>query len=189
MSKSYVITYAGQYESTLASCGAPINETVYPTWQAAMMDIARVWPGDTKTVFAEMEAVEGAEGYYVYRNEEDAENDQDGSIAIAVIEEAPAAELTVTLTGDGMGEESDEADYDAWVAYVTDRLSIDGVEITVDALPFGHGGSTRTKANAAANAKGDVEQDVRDQLVALWDAFCADDSAWPAREESECTTI
>lgn len=191
MSKSYVITYAGQYESTLASCGAPINKTVYPTWQAAMMDIARVWPGDTKAVFAEMEAVEGAEGVrYVYRNEEDAER--------AIIEEAPAAELTVTLTGDGMGEESDEADYDAWVAYVTDRLSIDGVKITVDALPFGQGGRTRIEANASAasrpptrpwEANGDVEQDVRDQLAALWDAFCADESAWPARDESESASL
>ena len=188
MSK-FVITYAGQYESTLKSCGSPINETLYDTWQDAMMDIARVWPGDTKTVFAEMEAVEGADGHYVYRNDEDADADDTGADAIAIIEAAPAAEVTVTLRGDGMGEESDEADYDAWVAYVTDRLSLDGVDVTVDAARFGEGGRTRIVAKQGASDRRDLEQDVRDQLVALWDSFCADDSAWPSREESATASV
>ena len=107
---------------------------------------------------------------------------------IAIIEAAPAAEVTVTLRGDGMGEESDEADYDAWVAYVTEHLEIDGVEVTVDAARFGEGGSTRVVAGGFTDRR-DIEQDVRDQLAVLWDAFCADESAWPAREESESASV
>lgn len=69
------------------------------------------------------------------------------------------------------------------------RQSAFNIHISGDALPFGVGGRTRIKANASAEAKGDVEQDVRDQLVALWDAFCADESAWPARDESESASV
>lgn len=88
---SFTFSYAGQFESTLVvtTPGASrVSDLRYATLEAAMMDLARVMPGDTKAIYADLEAREGAEGWYVYRDETDADADETGASAIAVIAEA-----------------------------------------------------------------------------------------------------
>lgn len=91
MSKSstYVIRYAGQYESALAVCRSPIRTTRYESVVMAERDIAMVREGDTETLLAAQVSVRGDDGWYVYASQEDADADDDGSSAIAVIERAP----------------------------------------------------------------------------------------------------
>lgn len=88
MSKSttYVIRYAGQYASALAACRCPIKTTRYESVEAAERDIAMVREGDTATLLADQVSVRGEDGWYVYASQEDADSDDDGSSAIAVIE-------------------------------------------------------------------------------------------------------
>lgn len=90
---SFTFSFAGQFESTLVvtTPGARrVSDLRYATIEAAMMDLARVMHGDTKAIYADLEAREGAEGWFVYRDEADADADDTGAAAIAVIEEAPA---------------------------------------------------------------------------------------------------
>lgn len=78
-----IIRNAGQYESTLAATGTPIRTTTYGKRWQAVRDLARVAgvPED------EMSVAAGGEGdtWYVYRSEEDRDNDPDGSRAMAII--------------------------------------------------------------------------------------------------------
>lgn len=91
MSKSttYVITRAGQYEGTMAACRIPVRTTRYESVEAAMRDLAMVREGDTATLLAAQVSVRGDDGWYVYASQDDADSDDDGSCAIAVIERAP----------------------------------------------------------------------------------------------------
>lgn len=88
-STSYVITSAGQYEGTMAACRIPVRTTRYATVEAAERDIAMVREGSTEELLETQVSVHGEDGWYVYASQEDADRDQDGSRAIAVIERAP----------------------------------------------------------------------------------------------------
>ena len=75
----------------------------------------------------------------------------------------------ITLTSYNMGNVT-EADYDGWVAFVTEKLSSEaGVEVEVDAAPFGRGGeSDRVSADSAED-----ERAIRLAMVELWERWCA----------------
>lgn len=86
-SPRYTIRSAGCHDSTLAATGTPVG-TVYPTLGAAMRELARAIPGDTARLFAGMVAVESCDGsddVYVYLTDEDADADDTGESAIAVL--------------------------------------------------------------------------------------------------------
>lgn len=85
---TYIIQTAGHLDSTLAACRVPVRETAYPSRRAAMRDLAMVIPGDTDAILADMVAVDGSDGWYVYTSQGDADGDGDGSHAIAVIARA-----------------------------------------------------------------------------------------------------
>lgn len=89
-STSYVIRYAGQYESALAACRCPIKTTRYESVVMAERDIAMVREGDTAALLAAQVSVRGDDGWYVYASQDDADADDDGSSAIAVIESSNA---------------------------------------------------------------------------------------------------
>ena len=88
-STSYVIRYAGQYESALAACRCPIRTTRYESVETAERDIAMVREGSTDELLAEQVSVRADDGWYVYASQDDADADDDGSSAIAVIARAP----------------------------------------------------------------------------------------------------
>lgn len=86
LAPQYTIRSAGCHDSTLAATGTPVG-TVYPTLSAAMRELARVIPGDTARLFADMVAVESCDGsdVYVYLTDEDADADDTGESALAVL--------------------------------------------------------------------------------------------------------
>lgn len=90
-----------------------------------------------------------------------------------------SADAVVTLGRDGMGPEADESDYLAWVAYVENHIDdATGLDVRVD---------TRSARDVQDDAirvyrDGYEEADVHDALQSLWEAFCADPTAWPNRE-------
>lgn len=85
----YVIDYAGSYEGTFAATRSPVRETLYTTRNAALKDLAMVIPGDTEAILKDMVQVKGEEGWYVYLNQEDADADDTGASALALIARAP----------------------------------------------------------------------------------------------------
>lgn len=168
---SFVITYAGQLESQMASCRIPIRTTKYNTIGEAKTDIAMMIPGVTTDILANMVAVKG-DGWYVYADQDAADADDDGSSAIACIMRAP--KVTVTLSSHGMGDDATEADFDAYVEFVTERLDVPGVDLTVEAAEYGQPGEERGDDEARAT--------VRDELERLWELFCNSPEAWPATD-------
>jgi hypothetical protein len=79
---TYVIRNAGQYESTLASTGTPIRATVYTDRRAAMLDLARV----ARLHLPDMVACAGGDSdWYVYASQEDADADDTGESAMAIV--------------------------------------------------------------------------------------------------------
>jgi hypothetical protein len=85
-SKSFVISYAGQHESALKSCGEPCREHEYATPADAKYAFACVWPAETDATLASMVEVRTDDGIYIYLDQDDADNDPDGSQAVACIE-------------------------------------------------------------------------------------------------------
>lgn len=84
---------------------------------------------------------------------------------------------TVILGRDGMGDAADEDDFDAWVAYVTERIdAASGLDVDVQTR-----GARDVQSTGYPGAMDDEAQTLRDALVTLWADFCADDSAWPKR--------
>ena len=82
---------------------------------------------------------------------------------------------SVTLTSVNMGNVT-EADFDAWVRYVSEHIDeATGLDVTVDAARFGAAGADRIVA------ENDEDRATLRRAVGvdLWDAFCADASAWP----------
>lgn len=84
----------------------------------------------------------------------------------------------VLLGRDGMGPAADEADFDAWVAYVTRHLE--------SCVPFAVGveaksGGSSLQNDFIRNASDDQRATLGEALTALWQDFCADESAWPER--------
>ena len=85
--------------------------------------------------------------------------------------------VTIVLGRDGMGSEADEADFDAWVAYVERRIpELTSVDVTVEER-----GSRDVQEDAIRVDDTIDASDVRSVLTRLWEDFCGDDSAWPAR--------
>lgn len=88
-----------------------------------------------------------------------------------------AAEATLILGRDGMGAEADEADFEAWVDYVSERIDArSGLDVTIEIR------GARDVQDDKISA--DTEEDKRDldgAKQAIWNEFCADTSAWPAR--------
>lgn len=82
---------------------------------------------------------------------------------------------SVTLTSANMGADATAQDFAAWVRYVSEHIDArTGLDVTVDAARFDSGGSDRIVAD-------DEDRDTlrRAISVELWEAFCADTSAWP----------
>lgn len=84
-------------------------------------------------------------------------------------------QITVTLTSYNMGDVS-ESDFDAWASYVGKHIDgLTGLDVAVEQARFGEAGED------AISGSDEDDQNVKDALRVLWDRFCADDSAWPAR--------
>lgn len=90
------------------------------------------------------------------------------------------AKISVTLTAtncfEALSKDAPEADFDAWVAFVARR----NPDWTV----------TGDFSERVCDNEVDAEDvaDVRESIQSDWDAFCADASAWPARDAaSGCT--
>lgn len=76
----------------------------------------------------------------------------------------------VTLFADGMGDNATEADFDAFVAYVCDRIDdATGLNVAVEAERYGMAGVTRVQAETSED-----EQTVRDAVQTLWERWCAE---------------
>ena len=97
-------------------------------------------------------------------------------------QQTQAAVVTLTL---GRSEALDgEADFDAWVSYVTARIDAEsGCDVTVEEHRTNNNqDDTISAAVAAARADGYPAKDaVREALQGLWEAFCADTAAWSVR--------
>ena len=79
--------------------------------------------------------------------------------------------ITIHLSSANMGDVT-EADFDAWAAYVERHVADD---VTVEQLPFGEAGPDRISGGTEYERAA-----LREMLShSLWDAFCADASAWP----------
>lgn len=91
-----------------------------------------------------------------------------------------SARVTVVLGRDGMGPESDEADYDAWVSYVADRIDKrSGLDVTVE-----ESNPRDVQIDQYSSDVDGNDEIVAEAISALWEEFCADTSAWPARQVS-----
>lgn len=83
------------------------------------------------------------------------------------------ASATIKLTSYHMGDVT-EADFDAWAAYVAARIDKEtGLDVTVEQYRFGEGFEDDISED------GDDRETIREAIQSLWEAFCADDSAWP----------
>jgi len=102
------------------------------------------------------------------------------------IEIGDVVEVTLTLGRDGMGDNADEADFDAWVVFVTDRIDEESdCDVTVevrgprDAQDDDIRGGDERMPGCAPGYDGNAA--VGDAMTRLWEAFCADTAAWPVR--------
>lgn len=92
------------------------------------------------------------------------------------------ARVTVTL-GRELGCDTDEADFDAWVSYVCDRIDeTSGCDVTVETRMPRDIQDDDVRAQDLARDDGyPAALAVTEALCALWDDFCADTGAWPKR--------
>jgi hypothetical protein len=89
---------------------------------------------------------------------------------------------TITLGRDGMGPEADEADFEAWVAYVSARFEHIEQGAGLDGLSI----ETRERRDVQSTAiAADDAHAIESILSDLWDDFCADTEAWPKRDVLE----
>ena len=90
--------------------------------------------------------------------------------------------IKITLTAYNMGAGCDEADFDAWAAWVEENLpealTIDAARIEVDQHSYRNGPSSDTVTGGT-----EEERDrIRSWLaVGGWDEFCGSPEAWPKR--------
>lgn len=95
--------------------------------------------------------------------------------------------IKIILSAANMGNLADEADFDAWAAFVCEHVDeACGVFVAdVDQLRFGDAGPDRVT--------GATEEQTETILSWLahdgWDAFCADASAWPTRNEHDLCPV
>lgn len=100
----------------------------------------------------------------------------DAADALGTTVDATRSELSVelesltvvTLGRDGMGATANEADFEAWVAFVAERLEGATVEVA-------HASDVQTD-----RISGEAS-DLREQLACLWDTFCSSTDYWPAQ--------
>jgi hypothetical protein len=97
----------------------------------------------------------------------------------------------IVLGRDGMGPEADDADYEAWVAYVSERIDERcGFEVEVEeSRPRDVQNDKITLCGfyvEGSNPTDEVEI-VEDAVRVLWQDFCRDDSAWPKRTAAHPT--
>ena len=84
--------------------------------------------------------------------------------------------MKLILGRDGMGADADEADFDAWVAFVCARIDVmTGLDVTVE-----YRGARDVQDDCIIADDAD-RQTIHDAIQLLWDAFCADPTLWPAR--------
>jgi hypothetical protein len=89
---STIISYAGQYESTMAACGESLGETEYTDEYAAADSLSRFWPSDDRDyVLVNIDDTDAdgrlVSAWLVYADQDAADRDGDGSLAIAQIQE------------------------------------------------------------------------------------------------------
>lgn len=87
--------------------------------------------------------------------------------------------IKIILSSANMGNDADEADFDAWASYVCDNIDeACGVDVAeVDQYRFGDGGE-----DAVSGGTDDEHERVRHWLARDgWEAFCATPAAWPQR--------
>lgn len=101
---------------------------------------------------------------------------------------------TLTLTSYSCESAMDgEADFDAWTSYVAARIDErTGLDVTVDQTAWRNPGAFEDIIECqcdATDASCSCAADIREALRVLWDEFCADSSAWPAREEPKPWTF
>lgn len=101
--------------------------------------------------------------WYVYRSEDDADEDDTGAGALAVVERFA---VKVTLSSADIGDATDD-DFDAWIAYVGEHLG-DKLDlfVDVDASRFGAAGPD------VIHVEGVERSEVREAIGCLWEAFC-----------------
>jgi hypothetical protein len=86
---------------------------------------------------------------------------------------------TLIMGRDGMGPESDEADFEAWVDYVSERIDErSGCDVTIEIR-----GSRDVQDDKISADSEEGARSINDAKQAIWDEFCADTGAWPARAE------
>lgn len=87
------------------------------------------------------------------------------------------ADATLILGRDGMGELATEADYDAWVTFVCERIDdATGLDVNVEER-----GAQDVQDDTIRGYAGD-EQPIRDALETLWNEFCGSPEHWPISE-------
>lgn len=90
------------------------------------------------------------------------------------------SKITVQLSAANMGDVTED-DFDAWTAYVCNHIDAGvGFEVyDVSQLRFDNAGP-----DIVSGATEEQRAAIREWLSHEgWDAFCADTSAWPRREE------
>ena len=106
--------------------------------------------------------------------------------AMTTTQQTQATDTTtpvVTLTL-GRSEALDgEADFDAWVVFVTARIDAEsGCDVTVEEHRTNNNQDDTISAAVATTRAGYPAKDaVREALLSIWEAFCADTAAWPVR--------
>ena len=84
---------------------------------------------------------------------------------------------TLILGRDGMGSEADEADFEAWVDYVTKRIDErSGLDVTIEIR-----GARDVQDDKISADSDEDEHSLNNAKQVLWGDFCADTSAWPFR--------
>jgi len=99
----------------------------------------------------------------------------------ATTTEAPAARrATLTITSYSFDPMATEADFDAWVSYVSSRIDErTGLDVTVESTRFERPEVFEDVIRAARWAdQDDAEQTIGDALTSLWEEFCA--AGWPS---------
>jgi len=89
----------------------------------------------------------------------------------------------LVLGRDGLGADADEADFEAWVDYVSTRIDeASGCDVTIEIR------GARDVQDDDIRAIDDVREDgyptreaVDEAKHRLWDEMCADATAWPVR--------
>ena len=108
--------------------------------------------------------------------------------AMTTTQQTQATETTtpvVTLTL-GRSEALDgEADFDAWVVFVAARVDAEsGCNVTVEEHRTNNNQDDTICAASLDATRADgypAEDAVREALMSIWEAFCADTAAWPVR--------